>query len=310
MSKSIVPCIVVSMALMALAGCDRARQAVGAAGSAVEGAASAVSGDEAVKEKFNAYNAAFNKLVDDSWGVGENFKRYSKRNPANQDPSGNVFFSENVSTLEQAVGKLKEGRAINAGGKDAENADAKVDALLPKLEALLAQWKELKPYFDTKAYRDDKLAKMKAADATLRANYEASLAAIEDFDATLTAYGRARAEARLADLKKSGDMPMYYTVQSMQLADYLVTAAGEDDMDKADELLPQLEASLAELGKAQPTMSDEGVASFNKNHVGRIHTLLGQMIGEYRDYKQSGKADDGSDMIEKYNDAIEEYNRL
>ena len=199
----------------------------------------AASGDEATQQKFGLYTEAFNKLIDEHWGVPENFGKYEKLNLPTANPSSSIYFPENITTLEQAIAKLKEGRALSGGGKS-QRADTAVDKLIPQLEALLAQWKTLDPYFESRAYRDDGLAKAKAAHPALMAAYQSSVAGIGELDAALSEYQRARNAAQIAALTKSGHTAEASLVDAMQKADHFTTAVLEDKPEEADRLLPGL----------------------------------------------------------------------
>lgn len=305
MSKPIFRIAIPVFALAALlSGCDKPGKAPADTQQAASGKTpSANNATAATEEKFNAYTKAFNELIDENWGVQENFRAYTKEDIPNAKPSDNVFFSESIPSLERAVAALKDGRSVDGDASGA--ADAAVDKLLPAAEKLLAQWKELKPYFTSKAYREDGLAKAKAAHADVVASYEATLSGVGALDAALTAYQRDRSARQLEAFKSDGNLIAYNTVNTMQLADHFVSAATAQKMTEADGLLVELEASLAALGKTYDGMA---VSDDNRVEIGSIRDRLGRMVGNYRDYKQDEDADDMNRMIDQYNNAIEEYN--
>lgn len=298
-----------TLALLPLAGCDKAKQLAQSSGNTLEAMQDALSDEDVKAQKFDHYTDGFNELIDDHWGVSKNYNSYRERVPAEQDPSGDVDFPEAAFQLEEAIRSLKEGRTLSTKDKDCVAADAAVDELLPPAEKLLAQWRELAVYFETKVYRDDKLAKAKAAHESLVANYEATLAGIHKLEQALTIYQRAREQTRLGRLKKDGDMPLYHTVHTMQLAEALVSAAQEKNLREGDKLLLELEASLAEMVKAQAAMEKES-GNTNPLNMGLIAADVGPMIGDYRDFKQSKDPKDINDMIEKYNDAVDNYSDI
>jgi exonuclease VII small subunit len=164
---------------------------------------SAATGNEATQQKQGLYTEGFNKLIDEHWGVPENFDSYQKLDIPNADPTSSISFPENITTLETAIEKLKEGKAL-AGGNQSRRTDAAVDKLLPQLEALLAQWKTLDPYYESRAYREDGLAKGKAANAALMTAYQGAIAGIGELDAALSEYQRASNAAKIEALTKSG----------------------------------------------------------------------------------------------------------
>ncbi|MDQ8028153.1 MAG: DUF3829 domain-containing protein [Brevundimonas sp.] len=284
-----------SVLTLGLAACGDGAGKEGGAASVAEAA-----GSTATQEKFNHYVEGFNKLIDDSWGVSNNFRSYQQLDIPNKSASDSIYFPENITTLEGAIEALKEGRALN-GGNQATAADAAVDKLLPRLEALLTQWKTLDPYYESRRYREDGLAQGKAADAGLKSAYEAALAGIEEFDTALTQYLRARDEAQLAEYRAAGHGELASLMDAMQKADHFSDSVIEGNKAEADRQLPALEAAVAEVRKAEGTLAaDDG----NKTEFKLIADYLESMIGDYRDYKQSDSDSDREDVVDNYNRAV------
>lgn len=257
-------------------------------------------GNEATQEKFNHYVEGFNKLIDDSWGVSSNFEDYQRLDIPNTSADDSINFPENITTLEGAIEALKTGRALR-GGDLAGPADAAVDKLLPRLEALLAQWRTLDPYYETRRYREDGLAQGKAADAGLKTAYQSALAAIGEFDTALTTYLRQRDAAQLAAYRAAGHGELASLMDAMQKADAFSDAVIADDKAAADRLLPALEAAVAEVRKSETTLAaDDG----NKVEFDLIAGYLEGMIGYYRDYRQGGDDGDRERIVGRYNDAV------
>jgi hypothetical protein len=257
-------------------------------------------GNQATQEKFNHYVEGFNKLIDDSWGVAPNFDNYQRLDIPNKSSNDSINFPENITTLEGAIEALKAGRALR-GGDLAGPADAAVDKLLPRLEALLTQWKTLDPYYETRRYREDGLAQGKAADAGLKSAYQAAIAGIGEFDAALTDYLRKRDAAQLAAYRANGHGELAALMDAMQKADHFSDAVIADDKATADRLLPGLEAAVAEVRKGEATLAeDDG----NKIEFKMIADYLDGMIGYYRDYKQGGSDSYRQRVVARYNDAV------
>lgn len=284
-----------SVLTLGLAACGDGAGKEGGAASVAEAA-----GSTATQEKFNHYVEGFNKLIDDNWGVSKNFHSYQQLDIPNKSASDSIYFPENITTLEGAIEALKEGRALN-GGNQANAADAAVDKLLPRLEALLTQWRTLDPYYESRRYREDGLAQGKAADADLKSAYEAALAGIEEFDTALTQYLRARDEAQLAAYRAAGHGELASLMDAMQKADHFSDSVIEGNKAEADRQLPALEAAVAEVRKAEATLAaDDG----NKTEFNLIADYLESMIGNYRDYKQSDSDSDREDVVDSYNRAV------
>lgn len=266
----------------------------------------AASGSEAVQEKFSHYTDGFNDLIDDNWGVSKQFTSYRELNIPGASAGGSIYFPENISNLERAMAKLKEGRDL-AGGDKSARADAAVDKVLAQGALLLTQWQTLEPYYETRAYRDDALAKGKAAHPALMTAYEGTIAAIEELDAALTEYLRARDAARVEAYRKGGHTDAANVMQAMQLADHFSTAVIEKNVAEADRLMPQLEAALVELRKSEAAMAS---GAENKVEFDLISGYLGRMVGAWRDYKQDQDDSDRETIVDQYNDAVEQMNDI
>lgn len=300
-----------SVRVLALAAAAAAAMTLSACGNNEGGekgspSVAAASGSEQVQQKFSLYIEGFNKLIDDSWGVSSNFENYQKIDIPNARADGSINFPENITTLETAIAKIKEGRAVR-GGSMSQAADAAADKVIAQGEALLAQWKELDPYYEARAYREDGLAKGKAAHPALMTAYQGTLAAINELDTALTTYLRARDEARLEAYRKAGHNDAAAVMDVMQKADHFSTAVIENDKAKADELLPSLEAALAELRKSEAAMKSDDP---NKIEFSQILTYVTAMVGYWRDYKQSGSDNYREYVVDNYNRAVDQVNDL
>jgi len=271
-------------------------------GSAKDGpaAVAASAANPLSQEKFNHYVEAFNKLVDDSWGVGSNFHNYQALDIANKSASDSIYFPENITTLEGAIAALKEGEAVRSDAQSKPVDDA-AKALIPQLEALLAQWKILDPYYETRRYREDGLAQGKAANAGLITAYETAMTGIERFDSTLTTYLRNRDAARLEAFRANGQGDLANLMDAMQKADLFTDAVIKGDKAESDRLLPGVETAVSELRKSEAALPED---NGNKSEFGQIAGYLEGMIGDYRDYKQSDSDSDREDVVDRYNDAV------
>lgn len=293
----------VYMSALTLAACGQPDGK--ASGNPLENVVASASG-EAEAEKFNAYTDAFNTLIDDNWGVASNFEKYSNLNIPAANASGNIHFFENASSLERALTKLKEGRALK-GGSTSGAADTAADKVIATGEKLLAQWKELTPYYETRAYREDSLGKGKAAHESLVANYKATLAAIDELDSALTTYLRARSEKRIADFRKAGHEDAANVSEAMQIADFFSSAVIEENVAEADRLLPQLEASLTKLRASEAALPAN---DSNKAEFDLINGYLSSMVGAWRDYKQSPDDRHREKVVDQYNSAIGQFDDI
>lgn len=294
----------VCLASLSLAACGQGGEGK-AKGNPLENIADAAKGaDPAVK--FNGYIDGYNKLIEENWGVYKNFERYKALNIASKNGSENISFPENITTLEQALTKIKEARALG-GNSTTAAADAAADKVIASAEALLAQWKELAPYYSSRAYRDDSLAKGKAAHDSLMANYTATLAAIDELDAAIAQFQRDVAQKRIADYRKSGHNTEADVVEAMHLADLFTTAVIDEKTADADAQLPKFQAAVTKLRQTEAAMAADAA---NKARIGRLVDKLEQLIGNWRDYKQSGSDFNRERVVAYYNYAIREMNDI
>ncbi len=263
-------------------------------------------GNEATQEKMSLYIDAFNALIHDHWGVSKKFEEYQKLNIPAASASANLYFPENISHLERAIAKLKEGRALN-GGSQGKKADEATDKLIPQLEALLAQWQALDPYFESRAYRDDSLAKAKEAHPALMQAYQGSVAGIEELDVALSEYQRASNAAKLEVMRKGGHTAEASLLDAMQKADLFTNAVMEDNKAEADAQLPAMEAAIATLREEQAKLPAD---NSNKSYLSSIADNLTGMVGAYRDLKQSNSDSYRERVVDRYNSAIGNMNRV
>ena len=263
-------------------------------------------GDEATQQKMNLYVEAYNALIDDPWGVPKYFVEYQNLNIPGASASSPIHFPENISHLERAIEKLKEGRALN-GGNQGKRSDEAVDQMIPQLEALLTQWRTLDPYFESRAYRDDNLATAKAAHAGLMQAYQGSVAGIERLSDALSEYQRATNAAKMQAMLQAGHTAEASALDAMQKADLFTNAVMDNNAADADRQLPAMEAAIAKLREEQAKLPSD---NSNKSNLGSIADSLSGMVGAYRDFKQTNADGYREQVVDRYNSAIGNMNRV
>jgi len=159
-----------------------------------------------IDEKYNAYVSGFNRLQTNQ--TQKSAEDWIRIDVAKNDMKNNIYFFNNDNQIVQAVDSLKAGRAMKVDGTEA--ADRAADKLIENGDALAAQLREMNPYFKSAAYRDDKLAKAKAADAPMRAAYTGVLQGMEQMEAALGAHQKKRDTERAEAYKKAGNMTGYH----------------------------------------------------------------------------------------------------
>jgi hypothetical protein len=179
---------------------------------------------------------------------------------------------------------------------------------------VLARLGPLYGYYNTKAYRQDALKRGKAEDAAMTAEFDAALKAMEVFNDALVEQRRAGVDAELAKYKAAGDMVGYNNKQAMQQAEELVMLFNkpEDLKDpavfaKGDAIAASLEKLLIEQQKAIAEAKPKAAEPLRKSQLGvygLVGDMLGTMIGQYRQLKQSHSGSDMKSMVDSYNNAV------
>lgn len=184
--------VFVALASLLIGGCG------GAQGSVAPQTATA--GDaQAVARKYDAYIEGYNELVDIIFGLRQAYTRYRELGIAQASPDRDLYFNAADTTVRHAIASLRTARTIPTG--DATAADRAADALLPTLERIQRRYDTLGPYYATKAYRKDRLARGRAEDAALLSDYESALKQMDRLGRELDAYrrdSRSRAHASTA----------------------------------------------------------------------------------------------------------------
>jgi len=254
------------------------------------------------------YVAAYNKLADDS-GVYETQRNYAELNVANASTSDELFFTD--IALTQGLKAMRDARAASKGPAE---LDAAADKVIAAIDAVTKRTAGLTTYYQSKAYRTDNLARGKAENAPMKAEFAAAAEATEAFQKLLDRERRALDIRQLEVLKASGDAPRYLATRSVSEAKELMDAFPTDsslgDSKRyvaADASVAKLEATLKELAtaKADPKLSPPLVAVYDS-----LMLRLNMAIAEYRSLRKSKSAEDFNGMVEQYNGAIEITNSL
>lgn len=288
-------------ALTTLAGCDKATQL----GNQISAAAEDVD-THSEDEKFNDYIDGFNKLVDGSKGLKNCREQYARQNIANATADADFDFDGVLGCdpdgIKDIVAALKKGRGISV--PSAAKADAAVDAVLKPLEHLDTQWRALAPYYLQKAYRTDALARGKAADAGILADYDAAIAAIDALDAELSAHQKAQTLKTLERMKAQGRMVQYHVADIMRISEALITISEKQQFDATNKLATELEAAdqafHAASADVKPGDADFTCASLMDKHASYI-------LGSYRDFARDKDESSYNRLVSSYNTAIETY---
>jgi hypothetical protein len=296
-------------ALLALGACDKVKS-IG--GNTTSTATTAGRGD-AANSKLDTYTEGYNKLID-TFGLPETMESYVEQKISSKSPTDSISISS--GWIGQALTSLKQARALSGGPAD---LDAAADTLIASLEKVLARLTPLETYYSSKAYREDALARGKREDPLMLAEFKAASEAGEAFNTILSRERRARTEIELTELKKSGNMLAYNTKLALQQAEPLVDLFNKPEdlrdpavLAKADAIIAALEKTLADQRSVYATAKGAAKTPGDAPDYGyeAVNRELTQMIGDYRDLKQSGEVSDVNDMVRNYNSAIESLNNI
>lgn len=265
-------------------------------------------------EKLTAYTQAYNKLIG-TFGLTETAKRYEDANVSGKSGDDNIFVTDGwISQGREALNK-----AIESSG-DLGKADAAAKALRDALDPVLKRLGGLKVYYDSKAYKDDKLARGKAEDGPMRAEFAGALTALKEFDGQISILQRARDDKLLAGYKAKGDLLAYNGKAALRQAEDLINLFNkpEDLKDpaviaKGNAQITVLEKTLADLRAETDKAKAAGGDSDRTRsllYYGQVSTYLTSMVGKYRELREDGDPDDRNSMIEDYNRAIDAANNL
>lgn len=266
--------------------------------------------DKNFTAKLNAYTEGYNKLIG-TFGLPETRQKYFAQNISSKSPTDNIFIT--VGWIHLAMNELKRGRALSS--TQLEELDQAADQLISTLDKLTTQLNAIEIYYKSKAYKDDNLAKGKAQDPEIRANFDASVASMEKFNSVLSREQKKRNMQVLAKLKEEGNLLGYGTKLALQQGEELLSLfANEADIknpekyQQADQLIVQLEKTLAEQREqyAAAKAKNERPDSWHESAA----SYLTSLVGSYRDMKQSKKTKDFNEMVSNYNKAVENANRI
>jgi len=265
---------------------------------------------QALTEKLNAYTEGYNRMMRGTWGLAGTYERLQKF-AARAKTSDNLSLPV-MSNLGGAIDSLKKGLTISAGMDD---LDAVLKPVIEVGEKLLAQQKELDPYFKGKVYQEDNLTRGKVAFPEMLANYEALMTEMDKVDDLLARYQRTTAEQRLAVFREKGDMLRYYTEDGMLLSQDLLAVFDDpekaiksaESYTRADEILAKLEASLEAHRKA---IEEEKGKDARAGSYESVNSNLTSLTGSYRDLRQKKSGSAYNSMTRYYNSAVDSYNRV
>jgi Protein of unknown function (DUF3829) len=303
--------ITLTLSCVAITGCDKSGKDTKNANSSsfLKSSSNDSDAQKAIK-KINAYTDSYNKLIG-SFGLIQTQNSYIAKDYTNKKSSQELNFS--TGWITQGIDILKSGRAISSD--EYAGLDKAVDELLPILITLEKQLKSLQIYYQSRAYREDNLARGKAEDESVRANFTASLLALEKFHMVLQVQQKKRFASDLASIKDSGNLLAYDSKLAMHQGEAIAEIFKNTNDISNPEKYKEADIFVADLEKtliSQLQHYREAKEKTNKpdSRYTSVHSDLTQLIGAYRDMKQSKKISDYNKMIVQYNSALNSVNNI
>jgi hypothetical protein len=301
--------VIVPAMLLALSACGGDKS-----GNASGGLFGQSKSDEAESKKLNTYTEGSNFLLGGA-GISGLAESYAARDIPSKSASDDISVIE-ANVVKLGLGKLKEARAMSGGPEDLDKA---ADTLIAAIEKLQARYDPLAIYYKSKAYKEDNLARGKQEDAALTADFKTAIDAQKAFDTLLKRDRDAQTEKDLVQLKKDGDTLGYATKSAVQKAERLVGLFNKpEDLQnaqlfaQADGLVGEIDKLLVEQRAAYAKAKSEAKSQIEapSSSFERVDRELTDMIGNYREMKQTKDVDDVNDMVESYNDAVSAMNMI
>ncbi len=269
-------------------------------------------------DKYNAYVKAFNAVngmfYGGTKGMPDLLAKYKSQNLANRSSGGGGEPTRymNTSMLRNAVEALRIGVAIADAGPYAK-LDAAAKALFANGDPLLRLSRKMEDYVSSKKYLEDEFALGREMDAPYVAGWARFIEDHARMGEELEVAARADRIARIASLRSAKEDLSAAAAETLLYSSDLIDLfdAPSDFRDKSktaagDPLAQKLEKSTAEVRDL--AQSD----SSNASRYNSLADYMSELLGRYRSLKSSffPSKGDFDDMIDRYNRAIRQSNRL
>lgn len=253
----------------------------------------------ATPNQLNAFIAAHNRLLD-SFGFTEMAAKYRKANVAHATTDGE--FLVGPGSIDKGVEQLKAARALSGASADLNGAADELIASLTKAREHLA---DLAPYYTSKAYLDDKLARGRKEDPQMLAELDAADADLKRFGEMLDRETMKRDTAAIQKLKAEGNVLDYNRRLALFHANAMIKRFVAPQAPN-EALFASSDADAAIIEKAIAAAHAAAVKSGGKDPA-ELH-FLSSMLGSYRTFKETRRPTHVEQMVGSYNTAVEAAN--
>ena len=259
-------------------------------------------------DKVSAYTAVFNNLIG---GTPQNYSgltgpadSYLGADIASASPDDTIEVELNPAWLPGSLADLKKARSMR-GGDDLAPVDQAADKLIASMETIMRVEKGLAGYYEGRVYKQDGLAKGKAADPELRTGYQDAMSAMEELERALTVVQRRANEARVAQLESRGHVAEASLLKAMGRAEAMTSAIMAVDGPSADKAASELELALTD-------MRDKKGRLKNKADEDGYDLVLDSLTDALAGYRDNGVNDPNAAelVIPFYNNAVQFSSRM
>lgn len=290
MTSSKIAVLMIGAASLSLAACDK----IAAIGAKQQAAATA--GDKDASDQLDAYIGAHNRLVG-SFGFYERAESYRKSDIAHASTDGQFLVDD--GSIEHGIDDLKAARALSGAPAD---VNAAADAVIGSMTTVRTHLAALAPYYTSKAYMEDNLARGRKEDPQMLAEISAADKDLTRFSDLIDRNMLKREEKTLETLKANGDMLHYNSRLAMFRANALITRfTAAQDKDAA--LFAKADADVSVIQTAIAGAHDAAAKAGEKDEP-ELH-YLSSMIGSYRSFKQRPNRADADQMLSSFNTAVQ-----
>lgn len=264
--------------------------------------------DTATATKVTAYTAAFNTLLGASpqayGGLTDRTEAYLGWDIASASPDDVIELELNPDWLPGTLSDLKAARAMR-GDADMAPVDQVADRLILAIETIIRVEGGLEGYYEGRAYRQDALARGKAADPELRKAYQDAMTAMQQMEAALLVFQRRGNEARIAQLDARGHVAEAAVLKAMSKADLMTTAVVAGDRPSADRAANELQTALDDMRRQKSKLK-------NKNDAEIYDLVIESLTGalaSYRDSEPDSRIT-AQLVVPQYNNAVQFSSRM
>ncbi|MCL2714797.1 MAG: YiiG family protein [Alphaproteobacteria bacterium] len=259
-------------------------------------------GGTAINPKLNAYIKAYNLFIG-TFGFTEQYRSYQRSNISRASVKSNFWVKDGwigkgVDILYQAAPDMEPKNELNAAAA----------ALLVSMKKVQEHLASLSIYYDSKKYLDDNLARGRAEDPVLLAEFKAAAGDLARFNVLLEEEVDRRDLAQLEVLKKEGQEEEYYLKTATFHAGRLlkVLKPGEDGSDTS--VYARGDAEVAAIEKAL----EAARAVHNKDgsmvQLDVVAPVFNALTGSYRELKSSRSKAGSRDFAVKVSGMVNSYN--